>query len=248
MIIAIDIGNTRVKWGLYAENRWHSTGFMMTAEAEKKLIAQAEKWPANAHVVICNVAGKALEEVINPVFSARFRQCFWLRAQASTAGLINSYEEPQKLGADRWAAMIGARSKEKGATLVVCAGTATTVDWLDARGVFRGGLIMPGFDMMRMALAANTARLPFAEGVLSDEPRNTHDAIFSGCLYAQVGAIERMYVNLCKEGEAHCLLTGGIAPLLAPCLTIPYRIEENLILTGLVQFCQSTSLTENLSC
>jgi type III pantothenate kinase len=75
--------------------------------------------------------------------------------------------------------------------------------------VFRGGLILPGFDLMRAALARNTAQLPLAEGVFRAAPRNTSDAIFSGCLQAQLGAVERMFAGIAAEAGARCLLTGG---------------------------------------
>jgi type III pantothenate kinase len=131
--------------------------------------------------------------------------------------------------------MLGARAKTPGACLVVCAGTATTVDWLDAAGNFRGGLILPGLRLMCAALARNTAQLPDAEGEYRGEPRNTMDAIVSGCLHAQAGAIERMFARVSAEGEALCLLTGGAAYRIAPCLGIPFRTEEMLVLDGLLR-------------
>ena len=67
-------------------------------------------------------------------------------------------------------------------------------------------------------------------------PRNTADAIFSGCLDAQIGAIERMYAAMRDESEALCLLTGGAAPCLAPHLSVPFQLMENLILDGLVRY------------
>jgi type III pantothenate kinase len=131
--------------------------------------------------------------------------------------------------------MVGARAKTQGACLVVCAGTATTVDWLDAAGNFRGGLILPGLRLMCAALAKNTAQLPDADGEYRGEPRNTMDAIVSGCLHAQAGAIERMFARVSAEGEALCLVTGGAAYRIAPCLEIPFRMEEMLVLDGLLR-------------
>jgi type III pantothenate kinase len=78
------------------------------------------------------------------------------------------------------------------------------VDLLDATGLFRGGLILPGFDLMRAALARNTAQLPLADGVFRAEPRNTMDAIVSGCLQAQLGAVDRMFSSI--AGRARCPL------------------------------------------
>ena len=113
------------------------------------------------------------------------------------------------------------------------------MDWLDAGGDFRGGLILPGVDLMRASLAGNTAQLPLSEGEYCDEPRSTIDSIASGCLHAQAGAIERMYAKLPAASNALCLLTGGAAERIAPHLAIPFQFSEHLILDGLVRFATS---------
>ena len=88
---------------------------------------------------------------------------------------------------------------------------------------------------MCAALARNTAQLPHAEGEYREEPRNTMDAIVSGCLHAQAGAIERMFARASAEGDVLCLMTGGAAHRIAPCLGIPCRMEETLVLDGLLR-------------
>lgn len=238
-MIAIDAGNTRIKWGVHDGVGWAERGALPTGEAAR-LAESARQWPAGVPVVACCVAGKPVEDEIASVLAARFPPIRWLRSSPDACGVKNNYEEPARLGADRWAAMLGARGGVQGACLVVCAGTATTVDWLDSDGEFRGGLILPGVDLMRSSLARNTAQLPFAEGRFQIAPRNTADAIFSGCLQAQVGAVERMYAAMRDESEVLCLLTGGAAPCLAPHLSIPFQLMENLILDGLVRFGAST--------
>lgn len=234
-MIAIDAGNTRIKWGVYDGTGWADRGALPTGEAAR-LAEFAQHWPTGAPVIACCVAGNAVEDEIALVLSGRFPPVRWLRSSADACGVHNNYEEPARLGADRWAAMLGARGEVQGACLVVCAGTATTVNWLDGDGEFRGGLILPGVDLMRSSLARNTAQLPFADGRFHVAPRNTADAIFSGCLQAQIGAVERMYAAMRAETDAHCLLTGGAAPCLAPHLSIPFQLMENLILDGLVRF------------
>jgi type III pantothenate kinase len=96
---------------------------------------------------------------------------------------------------------------------------------------------------MRAALATNTAQLPLAEGEFREAPTNTMDAIVSGCLQAQVGAIERMFAALAGDPDALCLITGGAAVRLAPHLSIPSRLADNLILDGLVRFGASLRAT-----
>ena len=234
MMIAIDAGNTRIKWGVHNGLAWIAQGALPTGEAAS-LAKVSSRWPA-ARIVACNVAGEAVETAITTALATRFAPLLWLRSSARVCGVRNGYEEPERLGADRWAALIGARGQLSTACLVVCAGTATTVDWLDASGEFRGGLILPGVDLMRASLARNTAQLPLADGDFRCEPRNTADAIVSGCLNAQVGAIERMFAKLAAEPGAVCLLTGGAAQRIVPLLHIPFQLTENLILDGLARF------------
>jgi type III pantothenate kinase len=234
MIVAIDAGNSRIKWGVHDGSAWVDQGNLPTEEATR-LTEAAGHWPDGADVVACSVAGPAVEAVIKAAVAASGHRLRWVRSTASACGVRNGYEQPERLGADRWAAMIGARAKTSDACLVVCAGTATTADWLDAAGNFRGGLILPGVRLMCAALARNTAQLPDAEGEYRGEPKNTLDAIVSGCLHAQAGAIERMFAQASVEGAVLCLMTGGAAYRIAPCLGIPYTTEEMLVLDGLLR-------------
>jgi len=238
MLVAIDAGNTRIKWGVHDGAAWIAQGALPT-RAAAQLAGLAEQWPDAVRVVGCNVAGPAVEASIEAALAPRHSPTRWLRSGAAACGVRNAYEPPESLGADRWAALIGARGRVAGACLVVCAGTATTVDGLDGEGLFRGGLILPGFDLMRAALARNTAQLPLATGEFSREPRNTRDAIVSGCLHAQIGAIERMFGQIAAEPGAICLLTGGGAQRIAPLLRIPFDLADNLILDGLLRFAAS---------
>ncbi|HPT49770.1 MAG TPA: type III pantothenate kinase [Accumulibacter sp.] len=238
MIVAIDAGNSRIKWGVHDGNGWLDSGVLATADAAF-LGEAADEWPTPAIVVVCNVAGSAVAATILSVLDRRRDTVSFLHASAECCGVRSSYTRPAQLGADRWAAMIGARAFSPAPCLVVCAGTATTVDLLDAEGVFGGGVILPGFDLMRSALADNTAQLPFAEGVFRALPCCTGDAIYSGCLQAQVGAVERMFALLAGKSGARCLLTGGGAGRLAEHLKIPFQLADNLILTGLVRYAAS---------
>ncbi|MDR2452314.1 MAG: type III pantothenate kinase [Candidatus Accumulibacter sp.] len=236
MIVALDVGNSRIKWGVHDGAGWAALGNLPTEEAAR-LAEVADGWPQGACVVACCVAGPAVEAIVEAGVAASGHRLHWVRSGDLFAhGVRNGYERPERLGSDRWALLIGARAKTSAACLVVCAGTATTIDWLDAAGNFRGGLILPGLRLMCATLACHTAQLPYAEGEYRDEPRNTMDAIVSGGLQAQAGAIERMFARVSGEGEAVCLLTGGAVYRIAPCLAIPYRLEETLVLDGLLRF------------
>ena len=240
MIVAIDAGNSRIKWGCHDGTAWKERGNVPTDEAER-LADVAARWPRAARVVASSVAGPGVENAVEQALGACGFAVHWVRPEPFAQGVHNVYEQPERLGADRWSALVAAWKKVAGPCVVVCSGTATTVDWLDGTGTFRGGLILPGMHLMLTALARGTAQLPHSRGCFRDEPRNTMDAILSGCLHAQAGAIERMYAKVAaEEPDVICVLTGGAALRLAPHLSVPCRVEETLILDGLLQYASAT--------
>jgi type III pantothenate kinase len=184
-------------------------------------------------VIVANVAGRSVRKRLETIFARRSMVPAWVKAGRRECGVTNGYGQPHQLGADRWAALIGAWSILHGPCLVVTAGTATTMDVLRGDGRFVGGVIFPGLELMKRSLARNTAGLPLARGRFSAEPRNTADAIETGCLLAQAGAIERAFAAM--EHGAACVLAGGAARRIARHLSIPVRLVENLVLEGLVR-------------
>ena len=159
------------------------------------------------------------------------------------AGLRSLYQDPSQLGSDRWAAVIGARALSSTNTLIINAGTATTIDLLGANGVHYGGWILPGLELMQKSLEGNTAQLPLA---VRDESSNgfglsTNNAIISGCDAAQLGAIQYA-IQLAKEINhpvEKVWIDGGNAKILATEMSkaksqSPLAIEaiEGLVLRG----------------
>jgi type III pantothenate kinase len=131
---------------------------------------------------------------------------------------------------------VAARGLHAGPCLVVNSGTATTVDMLAADGTFLGGAILPGVELMRFVLHEHTGRLPIQEGQYRDAPRNTVDAIETGCRHAQAGAIERMYRAFREiDGNPLCVVSGGAGRLLMDQISAPRRYVENLVLEGLAR-------------
>ena len=234
MILAIDCGNSRLKWGLHEAGAWRRTGAVPIAE-----IARLEKrWRKLApdSVVVANVAGASVRRRLGAIFSRLSFATVWVEPKRRECGVTNGYGKPAQLGADRWAALIGAWSILRGPCLVVTAGTATTADVLKGDGRFAGGAILPGLELMKRSLARRTAGLPLAKGRFSVQPRNTADAIETGCLLAQAGAIERVFATM--EPGAACLLAGGAAGRIARHLSIPARLVDNLVLEGLVRIAE----------
>ena len=231
-LLCVDCGNTRLKWGLWRDGRWCAQDVLPLAAVGR--LADVLPSPPR-RIVACNVAGAAVRAEVAAVAARYGASLSWIDAQASQCGVTSRYEDPRQLGADRWAALIGARALHGGACLVVNAGTATTIDVLDATGVFQGGLILPGLTLMRAALAGNTAGLPLARGAYSALPRTTDVAIVSGALNATLGAIERMFRHVADATDAVCLLAGGAAGDIEALLALPTRRVDDLVLEGLVR-------------
>ncbi|HWT53987.1 MAG TPA: type III pantothenate kinase [Rhodocyclaceae bacterium] len=229
MILCIDCGNTRIKWGLLTpKGLWQAHGVMPLAQLDNLRAALIDQ-PAFKRVVACNVSGAENGERIAAQIKVTPE---WVVPQREQCGVKNGYKKAAQLGADRWASLIAARAMHSGACLVVNAGTATTIDLLGADGRFRGGVILPGLNLMRKALAHNTADLPLADAAHQAIPTDTDSAIVSGALEASAGAIERMFARL-EDPTATCLLSGGAAAAIAPLLQIPVQSIDDLVLRGL---------------
>ncbi len=245
--LAIDVGNTRLKWAHYAQPQpgaallAHGAVFLETIDD----LAERE-WrnlPAPASMLGCCVAGEGVKRRVDEQLELWHQlEPAWVVSTKQACGVVNGYEHPGRLGVDRWVALIGARHRVLGAgrarpALVVMVGTAVTVDALDADGRFLGGLILPGFGLMLRALEMGTAGLKAPTGEVVDFPTNTSDALMSGGADAIAGAVERMHRKLlARTGEEPALImTGGAAVKLAPITDLHCETVETLIFEGLLQ-------------
>ena len=240
-VLAIDAGNTRVKWGLRVGDDWAARGAVASAEASK-LGRNWPPFPAGTRALASNVGGPALQGLL---FEACARHDLLLSLIASRReqlGVTSGYHDCGQLGTDRWAALIAAHAAAAVHQLVVNAGTALTVDALRADGLFMGGLIVPGPALMRSALGGGTAQLRLTEGVFDPFPRSTPDAITTGSVQAAVGAIARMREAMIDVGfgPTRIVLSGGAAPALGPHLPMPVTLNDNLVLDGLVLIARAT--------
>jgi type III pantothenate kinase len=154
-------------------------------------------------------------------------------ALANRFGVINSYQQPEKLGVDRWLAMIAARKQYQGAVCVVDCGTAITIDLLAADGRHQGGFIAPGLTLMKKSLAKGTQALQHVtESYIFEPANNTDAAIYCGTLAACCGLIK--YVLSKQPQNIHLVLTGGDAVAIADQLAIVSTVDGELILHGLL--------------
>ena len=196
-------------------------------------------------VCLANVAGEKAEAALASwVDIKKINDFFILKTTKECRGVINAYSDPSRHGVDRWAALLGARFSVEGEICVICAGTAVTVDFLDAAGVHLGGIIMPGLDMMRHALIKHTAGISIAgvsESTQDDNISdilavNTKDALLAGTLNllrAGVQDICEQAVDLLGD-DVTIVLTGGLAERLLPLLKSSNIVyDPQLILKGL---------------
>lgn len=240
LILAIDAGNTRIKWGMHDGAQWTAGGTVVKGEITRL----QDAWkvlPVPAKIIISNVAGELVRSELT-VLLGRWRVApHWVKSAANQCGVVSQYEKPAQLGCDRWAALIGARHLHAGPAVVVMVGTAMTVDALTADGRFLGGLIVPGLNLMLEALAAKTVGIRAASGSAQIFPTNTGDAVWSGALSASAGAIEHMRQALEAAGEAGptVLLSGGAADEIEPFVQSPCKRVDNLVLEGLARIALS---------
>ncbi len=253
--LVMDIGNTRLKWGLYSapkpEARYLAGGAVVLEEIDH--LAETQ-WVGLTHptkMLGCAVAGDAVKRRVEEQLEIWKIRPHWVSSRALAAGVVNGYEHPNRLGADRWAAIVGARHRvlastaasglAPGPVVVVMVGTAVTVDAIDPAGHFLGGLILPGFGLMLRALETGTAGLKVPTGDVREFPRNTSDALMSGGADAIAGAVERMVHRLAQRFGVppRLIMSGGAAPKLAPSIGVPHEVIEHLIFEGLLQLAAS---------
>ena len=233
-VLAIDAGNTRIKWGVFERGKWNPCGTLPTAEVAR--LAQA--WsavPRGVRAIASNVAGLDVQRRIESACATHGSEVSFVTAKPIELGVTNGYRDPRQLGSDRWAALIAAHHAHRGHKLVVNAGTALTVDALLDDGQFLGGLIVPGPALMRRALDQGTAGLRWAEGRFDAFPVRTQDAVVSGAIQACGGAIDRMRAAMAagRCTPERVVLSGGAAAEIAPHLSLPHVVNENLVLDGL---------------
>jgi type III pantothenate kinase len=247
MILVLDCGNSRLKWGLAGPHGWVSQGNVPNQEIGTLALRDWQNLPRPARVVGVNVAGEATRVRVEAQL-VRWRVApEWLIAHEEEGGVYNRYARPSQLGADRWASLVAARQRVANelfpsSCVVVNAGTAVTVDALDEAGVFRGGIVLPGLSMMLQALAANTAALKVPPGRFHDFPINTADALASGVMQAVCGAIEQMRRRLADDGPVpKAYLAGGAAADIAPHLTAPVEVVDNLVLEGVLALAEAST-------
>lgn len=235
MNLLVDIGNTRIKWGMTA------TGHILTGPSfpadqlqHQRLADVWKNISRPVRLAMSCVSTAAIAEIVRSTALE-----FWpdieiiqVNSQAQGFGVSNAYLHPEKLGVDRWLSLVAVRNQYQQPACIVDCGTAITVDLIDDKGRHQGGMICPGLTLMKKSLSEGTERLKF------DQERHhmgpaicTEAAIYSGTLTAAVGLIEHVFSEQPKNSIL--ILTGGDAQLVAEQLVDKVIVDADLVLRGL---------------
>lgn len=242
MILLIDIGNTRMKWAWQTAQGLVDHGAAPHAQADFNFDVLAVKQSPTRIVFASGVPRLTQALLTWCEKSWPTAEVQELKAQAEAFGIRNRYREPARLGADRWAALIGARALMKGALCIVDCGTAMTFNALSARDEFVGGAIAPGLGAMQRCLeesAHGVVPVTATPHPVTTTPMalNTADAVAAGIYFGCIGAVERMvaeYRNVLGQ-DMRVVLTGGDHARLLPELNFPCYAVHDLVLRGLAQ-------------
>ena len=247
--LLLDVGNTRLKWGLFDGERISRTGNVGHARLKDSgFNALTTRLPKHVDdVLVSNVAGQdfatQLARVVGMHCDTDVR---FIRAERAACGVTNSYRQARRLGVDRWAAMIGARAESKSALCVVDAGSAITIDALDRQGRHLGGQIIPGLHLMHRALESDTAGIKGVR-VRTGAPgtgmalfaNSTSGAVQAGALNAICGAIDRAVKTMRSSGlRPKIYLTGGGASPILEQFGGKVVHRPHLVLQGLAAIMQ----------
>lgn len=245
MKLLIDMGNTAIKWA-----RLTDAGLQDVGRARHSELSLDALWPQlwrasqppEAIWAAC-VAGRAAADHLQALALRQWNlSVTWVRAEPQAYGIRCAYADPGRLGPDRWAALVGARGLVTGNVCVISAGTAITVDLLDAQGLHLGGLITPGLALMRHSLLSNTAQIQ-VDAIERDGleahwlGQDTNTAVSKGIEHTLRGFIQQALTRLDQQWPQgyQLIMTGGDSAFLRSSLPEPTRFEPHLVLLGLAQ-------------
>jgi type III pantothenate kinase len=259
MLLAIDVGNTNIVYGLFSgETLAHQfrveSGRGRTADEYavtlRQLLAMYDvAASAIDSAIIASVVPSLTEPMIDLVRRAFGKEPLVVGPGIRT-GMAILYENPREVGADRIVNAVAAFERVKGPVIVVDFGTATTFDCVTPKGEYLGGVIAPGIQISADALFSHAAKLPRVE--IAKPPkvvgRNTLHSMQSGIVYGYVGLVDGLVERIVAElgltiqdraangpGNQACavIATGGLAPLIAPLSRTIQEVDGDLTLIGL---------------
>lgn len=239
--LILQVGNSRMKWGLVGPRGWFAQGIIPNADIGTLSLRDWQNLPRPARAFGVNAAGEAVRVRLESQVARWRLPIAWLVAQERGGGIVNRHRPASQLGPDRWALLVAARRRALEAEpsgepcVAVNAGTIVTIDALDGNGVFLGGIVVPGPHLMLRAMAERAPALKVPSGTYRPFSTSTPDALATGAIEAVCGAIELTRARL-REGapSVRCFLTGGAAHEIAPHLGGPVEVVDNLVLEGVL--------------
>ncbi|TGD75685.1 type III pantothenate kinase [Mangrovimicrobium sediminis] len=232
--LQIDLGNSSAKWRLVDDGQVLARGrYGRDDPASREALLGVA--PVPVAIWVSSVADAEHESQLVTMLGERWGVEPWFaRTPAHCAGLSNSYAEPQRMGVDRWLAMLGARARCADRLCVVDAGSALTIDLVDAGGRHEGGYIIPGARLMERALLLDTGRVRFEQDPQYDlaPGTSTAQAVRHGIALAQAGAVQQALAQAGEPAPA-LFFCGGDGALLRDLLGEPGEFAADLVFEGL---------------
>lgn len=238
--LLVDIGNSRIKW-CWARPDGLSLPKMFDyhiSSWDQLFLNWLDEGLSNSTQVFY---ASVCSDQFNQQFENKLHACIQplltrIKTTDSFSGIINGYSQPSKLGVDRWLAIIAAYKLFGKGALVIDAGTALTLDFIDQYGVHQGGVIVPGLVMAKNTLLNSTSIQTDASQITDPVllAKNTEDAINTGVELMLVALIKQYKSALISTyPEFKCLITGGDAPHLKRLLDASWKLQDDLVLQGL---------------
>ena len=243
MILELDCGNSLIKWRVIEFDGSPPVREGTAADASAVMDGLAAEVFRISRCRLVSVRSDNETESLKSALSALLRVEVAVAAPGRfLGGVANGYDEPERLGLDRWLAVVAAYNLCGGPCLVIDLGTAITVDLVGASGKHLGGYITPGLSLLRGQLIAHTRRIRYSTDGMRDLGKlspgvSTSEAVERGCLLMLRSYIGQQ-IDLAPEwlgGEFTCYLTGGDA-LLASDLRGVVHVPD-LVFCGLAIAC-----------
>lgn len=238
----VDVGNSALKaWRVQGDQVLIRYAAQRHGGQPVPLILALLAGAGIGEVVLASVLGEAVAEELGRALVPAGVALRELKSVAQVAGVLNGYREPERLGVDRWLAVLAVAKPGRPVCVVDC-GTATTIDIVDDAGNHVGGYILPGLALMAASLRRGTVAAQGDDRVSGGivPGRNTRDAIGHGAVLATVGAIECASLVAGDKSSRHIMLTGGAGTLLLPHFQRPVSYEPDLVLAGMLRYVSAT--------
>lgn len=235
-MILIDIGNTRIKWASFIAGQLGTMHALNHTEQgfSKKLVDAWQKTPSPDKIYLASVGPVTIKQNIIHLTQVIWPEVIFqeVHTQKKALGVNNAYRQYQKLGVDRWLSILAAYHYFHPPVCIISCGTAITLDIIDQHGQHLGGMIMPGFNLLKNALSKGTANLGLS---IQNYPLglscDTESAIYNGNLNAVKGFIEFGLASY--HQPLPLILTGGDAQFFQDALKLRASVDSQLVMKGL---------------